>query len=127
MATMLQCTLVLMTKRLCEKRSLQQQNEFINWRKINVCLKVSDGVHDGTNEPSVNNQIGRNSFSTSYGSTSEGQSNKGSDLDNFKLDKQLLFKYFIPSQNTIETSAFVLFPTFYIIFNIIYWTLIMKM
>ena len=90
-------------------------------------MKVSEGVHDDTNEPAVNNQIGRNSFSTSYGSTSEGQSNKRSDLENLKLDKQLLFRYFIPSQDTIEISAFVLFPTSYIIFNTIYWTSIMKM
>ena len=126
MATMLQCTLVLITKRLCEKRSLKQQKESTRCRKINFCMKVSEGVHDDTNEPAVNNQIGRNSFSTSYGSTSEGQSNKRSDLENLKLDKQLLFRYFIPSQDTIEISAFVLFPTSYIIFNIIYWTSIMK-
>ena len=127
MATMLQCTLVLITKRLCEKRSLRQQKESTRCRKINVCPNDSDGVHDDTNEPAVNNQIGRNSFSTSYGSTSEGQSNKRSDLKNLKLDKQSLFRYFIPSQDTIEMSAFVLFPTSYIIFNIIYWTSIMKM
>ena len=127
MATMLQCTLVLITKRLCEKRSLKQQKESTRCRKINFCMKVSEGVHDDTNEPAVNNQIGRNSFSTSYGSTSEGQSNKSSDLENLKLDKQLLFRHFIPSQDTIEISAFVLFPTSYIIFNIIYWTSIMKM
>ena len=127
MATMLQCTLVLITKRLCEKRSLPQQIESISCRNINVCSKLSNGVRDDTNDPAVNKKMWRKSFSTSHGSTSEVQSNKRSDLDNPKLEKQSFFRYSIPSQKIIETSALVLFPTFYVIFNIIYWTLIMKM
>ena len=126
MATMLQCTVALVTKSLCKKRSLRQQNESKKCRKINVCPNDSDGVHNDTKEPEVNNQIWWNLFSTSYGRNSEGQSNDRTDLDNLQLDKQWFLRYFIPSQNSIEISAFVLFPTSYITFNIIYWTSIMK-
>ena len=133
---MVECAIVLAIKRLHDKQFCCQQREVRNCNQILIISKGNrnhkrsgndnfDMASNNINGPITNTQLNGHSTLSSLCSAAEPRTSNIRDLGKKKLDEKFTWAYFIPSPNTVDIMSLVLFPTFYIIFNVFYWELIM--
>ena len=136
MAAMVECAIVLAIKRLHDKQFCCQQQEVINCNQVLIISEENrnhkrigndnlDMASNNINGPITNTQLNGHSTLSSLCSTAELNTSNIRNECNLKFDEKFTWTYFIPSPNTIDIMALLLFPTLYILFNFFYWELIM--
>ena len=136
MAAMVECSIVLAIKRLHDKQFCCQQQEVINCNQVLIISEENrnhkrigndnlDMASNNINGPITNKQLNGPSTLSSFCSAAELRTRNIGNVGNVRLDEKFTWTYFIPSPNTIDIMALILFPTFYILFNVFYWELIM--
>ena len=136
MAAMVECAIVLAIKRLHDKQFCCQQQEVENCNQVLIIPKenhinkrngndILDMASNNINGSITNKQLNGHSTLSSLCSAAELRTSNIRDLGNLKLDEKFTWTYFIPSPNNVDIMALLLFPTFYILFNVFYWELIM--
>ena len=136
MAAMVECAIVLAIKRLRDKQFCCQQQEVTNCNQVLIIPKenhinkqngndILDMASNNINGSITNKQLNGHSTLSSLCSAAELRTSNIRNVGNLKLDEKFTWTYFIPSPNTVDIMALLLFPTFYILFNVFYWELIM--
>ena len=133
---MVECAIVLAIKRLHDKQFCCQQQEVKNCNQVLIIPKdnhinkrngndILDMASNNINGSITNKQLNGHSTLSTLCSAAELRISSIRDLGNLKLDEKFTWTNFIPSPNTVDIMSLVLFPTFYILFNVFYWKLIM--
>ena len=136
---MVECAVVLAIKRLSDRHFRHQQQEVTNFKQVEFKARGNgkykrngnDNLEVAPNHISrimARNQISANATLSSHRThrtTAEDKTSCIVNLDNHRIDKQFTWMHFIPSPNTIDMMALILFPTSYIAFAVFYFKLIL--
>ena len=133
---MVECAVVLAINRLSDRHFRHQQQEMTNFKQLEFKSRDdgkykrngNDNLEMAPNHISrimARNQISANSTLSSHRTTAGDKTSCIGNLDNHRIDEQFTWMHFIPSPNTIDMMALILFPTFYIAFTVFYFKLIL--
>ena len=133
---MVECAVVLAIKRLSDRHFRHQQQEMTNFKQVEFKARKNgeykrngnDNLEMAPNHISrimARNQISANATLSSHLTEAEDKTITIWDLDNPRIDEQFTWMHFIPSPNTIDMMALILFPTSYIAFAVFYFKLIL--
>ena len=131
---MVECAVVLAIKRLSDRHFRHQQQEMTNFKQVEFEAKENreykrngnDNLEMAPNHISrimARNQISANPTLSLH--RTEAEDKTIGNLDNHRIDEQFTWMHFIPSPNTIDMMALILFPTSYIAFAVFYFKLIL--
>ena len=135
MATMIECTVALVVKRVYEKQFHSEHEPTKNNNQTEVRGKETYSFRERKNEhsdeaanqagnPGVNIQTKKNSFVSSACRMSQNSNQRKQDLDTLESKNISNDTDWIPSPKSIDIAALIVFPTSYVLCNIFYWLLI---
>ena len=135
MATMIECTVALVVKRVYEKQFHYQHKPTINNNQTEVRAKethslrqrkneYSDETADQESNPGANIPNKKNSFLSSTCRITQCSNQKKKGLDTLELENISNVTDWIPSPKSIDITALMVFPASYVLFNIFYWLFI---
>ena len=133
---MVECAVVLAIKRLSDRHFRHQQQEMTNFKQVEIKAKYNgkykrngnDNLEMAPNHISrimARNQISANATLSSHHTEAEDKTSTIGNLDNHRIDEQFTWMHFIPSPNTIDMMALILFPAFYIAFTVFYFKIML--
>ena len=135
MATMIECTVALVVKRVYEKQFHSEHEPTKNNNQNEVRAKEtysfrqrknehSDEAADQAGNPGDTIQIKKKSFLTTTCRIPQCSNQRQQDLDTLESKNISNDTDWIPSPKSIDIAALIVFPTSYVLCNIFYWLLI---
>ena len=135
MATMIECTVALVVKRVYEKKFHFEHEPTKNNNQTEARAKEtfrfrqrknehSDEAADQASNPGANIQIKKNSFLSLTCKMTQCSNQRKNDLDTLEFENISNVIDWIPSPKSIDITALMVFPASYVLFNIFYWLFI---
>ena len=133
---MVECAVVLAIKRLSDRHFRHQQQEVTNFKQVEFKARKNgeykrngnDNLEMAPNHISrimARNQISANATLSSHRTRAEDETSTIGNLDNHRIDEQFTWMHLLPSPNTLDMIALILFPISYIAFTVLYFKLIL--
>ena len=133
---MVECAVVLAINRLSDRHFRHQQQEMTNFKQVESKARKNEEYKRNGNDnfemaPNhisrimARNQISANATLSSHHTKAEDKTSTIGNLDNHRIDEQFTWMHLLPSPNTLDMMALILFPISYIAFTVLYFKLIL--